>query len=260
MNEKRIIEEIYRNFDGELSEAEQAELSQYIAEHPEAALIEKQWKAMQDQFAASQNTPVEPDIKPEIMKQINKQKYAPQTRSSEVRIVRNFWQQPAFRFAFTFAAGIFVGIFLFSLIKTDFKDSNAGSDKMKGTLYNAGSPANWTTGEILNFQGWQVKATFRPRFSESVVEIYLDLSSGDIMETTIDYNSGDFELMAVVPQQADAKTTFSTAEHQVRILSSGDNKIGIKLTNKNNLRHDIALKISQRGNQLYQNTVTINKQ
>ena len=194
------------------------------------------------------------------MKQINKEKYGSQSGPKEVRIIRNFWQRPTFRLAVAFAAGICLGLFIFSLFRADFKSTLFDYKEMKGTMTSSAAPADWTTCDVLNFQGWQVKAMIRPRYSESVVEIYLDLSSGDNIETTIDYNTDDFELMAVVPQQTDANTTFSTAINQVRILSAGDNKIGIKLTNKNKLMHDIALKINLRGNQLYQSTITINKQ
>ncbi len=260
MNDDHIIEQIYRNLDGELNEAESAELRQYLNEHPEAALIEKQWKTVQDQFFASKNHPTEPDLKAEIMKQINQEKYGSQSGPSDLRIVRNFWQRPAFRLAVAFAAGICLGLFIFSLFKADYKSTLFDYKEMKGTMTSAPAPADWTTSDVLNFQGWQVKAMIRPRYTESVVEIYLDLSSGDNIETTIDYNPDDFELMAVVPQITDANTTFSTATNQVRIISTGDNKIGVKLTNKNKIRHEIALKINQRGNQLYQNTITINKQ
>lgn len=234
MNDKRIIGKIFRNPGG------------------------KQWKAVQDQIAASQNNPEVPDLKPEIMKRINREKYVRQTGGSEVRNVRNFWQQPAYRFAFTFAAGIFVGVFLFSLVKSDFKDGDNGSDKMKGTFSDAGSPSAWTNCEILSFQAWQVKTSCRTRYSSTLVEAYLDLSSDDMIETTIEFNNDDFELMAVVPQETDTNTTFSTAVDHVRVVSSGDNKIGIKLINRNDLQHDITLTINQRGNQLCQNKITIN--
>ena len=260
MNDYNFIEQIYRNLDRELSTQEQAELSLYLSEHPDAARIEKQCIAVHEQLAASQNSSVEPDLKSDIMNKIDKQKYAHQSDTPEVRIVRHFWQQPAFRFAFTLAAGIFIGVFLFSLVKADFKPTLFDNKEMKGTLSNSGAPADWITGDILNFRGWEVKATIRPRYSASVVEIYLDLSSGDVIETTLDYNSDDFDIMAVVPQQTDANTSFSTAVNQVRILSSGDNKIGIKLANKNNQQHEISIKINQRSNQLYQNTLIVNKQ
>lgn len=259
MNDYNYIEKIYQNLDRELSAAEQAKLSRYLSEHPDAALIEKQCRAVHDQLVTSQNVLVEPDLKAEIMKQINKEKYAKEASGSGVKIVWNFWQKPAFRYAFTLAAGIFIGVFLFSLFKADFKPT-LFENEMKGTLSGQGAATDWTTGDVLNFQGWQVKTALRTRYSESVVEIYLDLSSGDNIETTIDYSTDDFELMAVVPQQTDANTTFSTAVNQVRILSTGDNKIGIKLTNKNKARHDIVLKINQRGDPLYQNAITINKQ
>jgi hypothetical protein len=130
---------------------------------------------------------------------------------------------------------------------------------MKGTLSGSASPVEWTQCAVVNFQGWQVTAKIRTRYTGSLTELYLSLSSLDGIETTIGYDPMDFELLAVVPQKADANTAISTVAGQVRIQSQGDNEIGIKLTNRNNRRHDIALTISQRSNQLYQNTITINK-
>lgn len=258
MNENGIIEKIYRSLDGELDESEQADLDRYLSEHPEAALLADQCREVKNQLEKEQINAPEPNLAHEIMSRIDKEKYA--TQAVQVKIVRNFWHQPGFRFAFTFAAGIFVGIFLFSLIKTDFRSTPGDTGLMKGTFFDSASPAEWTAGEILNFHGWQVKAACRNRYTGSVVELYLDLSSGDKTETTIEFTSVDFELMAVVQQQVDPNTTISTSADQIRIQSSGDNKIGIKLTNKNSLQHEIAFKITQRDNQLYQNTIKINQQ
>ena len=259
MNDKNFIEYIYRDLDGELTPAEREELRQYLTENPDAALIEKQCKAIHKQMSASPDISVEPDLKNAIMKQINMDKFAKKAVDSSVKIVTSFWQKPVFRYSFTLAAGIFLGVFLFSLYRADFKPALFDKE-MKGTLASQGAPADWTSGDILNFQGWQVKTALRTRYSSSVVELYLDNSSDEMIESTIDFNPDDFDLLVVVNEVVDQQTKISTSLNQLFIQSTGINKIGIKLTNKNSRQHDISLTINRRGSQLYQNKVTINKQ
>jgi hypothetical protein len=258
MNEKELLEKIYRRIDGELSGAESAELNRYLADNPEAARLEEQCRKVSGYFEAVRSGTSDPGLTPEILKRINREKYMAQKHAPQRSFVSGFWYRPVFRYAAVFAAGIFAGILILNIAGSDFQTAPTDTGRMKGTLLNTGSPQDWTTGEVTSYQSGQVKVTIRPRYSESVVEIYLDLSSVDNLETTLDYNSADFELMAVVPQQTDPNTTFSTSTDQIRILSSADNKIGIKLTNKNTLRHDIDLRISQRGNQVYQKKIIIN--
>ena len=81
-----------------------------------------------------------------------------------------------------------------------------------------------------------------------------------MIESTIDFNPDDFDLLVVVNEVVDQQTKISTSLNQLFIQSTGINKIGIKLTNKNSRQHDISLTINRRGSQLYQNKVTINKQ
>ncbi len=260
MNDSNFIEQIYRNLDGELIEPEQAELRRYLDEHPDAALIEKQCKAIHDRLMTSKNNLSEPDLKLEIMKQVDQKKYAKPADGSNVKIVRSFWQKPAFIYGFTLVAGIFIGVFIFSLFKADFKPNLFNDNEMKGTLSGQSSPEDWTSGDILNFQGWQMKTALRTRYSKSLAELYLDNASDEMIESTIEYNPDDFELLVVVNEVLDQQSKISTSAGQVFIQSTGINKIGIKLSNKNKLQHDITLTINRSGSQVYQNRVTINKQ
>ncbi len=259
MNENKLIETIYLRLDGKLNREEEAELDRYLAEHPEAARIERQCRTMHEQLMAEPVEGTVPDLKPDILKNINQAKYAKENEGVQVRVVRLFWHHPAVRFGLTFAAGIVAGVFLFSVWNADFKSSSSDNDLMKGTFSDTGTSEMWTNTDLLSVKGQDIKATCRTRYSGQMVELYLDLSSQDAIDTTIEFSAADFDPLIVVNQQVNSETTTATGADFVRIHSTGDNKLGIKLNNKNSLPHEMVFKISRRNNQEYENTIEINK-
>lgn len=109
MTNKEIIEKIYRKLDGELSTTELHELDNYLTSHPEAAHFAKEWELIKEQLENELANPVDIDLKQEILKKINAEKYKEPSKA-EILITRNFWSRPAFRFGSTFILGIFEGL------------------------------------------------------------------------------------------------------------------------------------------------------
>jgi hypothetical protein len=260
MNEKELIGKVYRRIDGELSSKESEELSRYLEGNPEASGIASQCEKTEALLSEAKSAGKEPDLSPEIMRRIDPGKYRRHQNTPRVFVLNDFWRRPALRYSLVFVAGIFAGLLILSVVGTDFQNRPIDNNQLKGTMTDTEPVTVWTTGDVVSFQGWQMKNTFRSRYTASVAEVYLDLSSLDQIETTIDFDNSDFTLMAVVSERVDANTIVSSSANQVRVQSSGDNKIAVKLTNLNDLQHEIIIKISQRGNQLYQKAIIINKQ
>ncbi len=222
-------------------------------------MSEKNWDKVENLFAQARSEEAEVDLKNDIMNKIDREKYGPKAGAKKFRITRNSWNSAAFRTWFYVAAGVTVAALLITLYWADFGGTKEDRGKMKGTFFNSAQPGDYTNAETIMYQGWQVKASCRTRYSANTVELYLDLSSDDVIETTVGFNPDDFDFQVVVRQQVDDNTTISTATDHVTIISSHSNLIGIKLTNKNDRQHDIRFNITQRGNPLYENTITVNK-
>jgi hypothetical protein len=109
MIDKEIIEKIYRKLDGELTAPELLELGNYLAGHPEADRFAKELELIKQQVENEKANPIHLDLKKEILKKINIEKYK-QPKKAENSIQRGFWSRlsPGFGSAFDF--GVFTGL------------------------------------------------------------------------------------------------------------------------------------------------------
>jgi hypothetical protein len=180
------------------------------------------------------------------------------TKNPEKLLRRSFRQRPALVYVFLFLAGMTGGMLLSSLLRSDLKSLPADTVHYLGTLIDQGNTGDWKSAGTLFMQEWQMKATCQARYNESLVELYLNLSSGDPMVTTIEFEPDDFEFKMVVSEKVASETTISTASGQVIIRSAGENRLAVRLANLNDRQHPVILRITQNDNQIYQNSISIN--
>lgn len=259
MNERNVIEKIYRKLNRELNEAENAELEQYLSVHPESALLLSQWKEVDENLAVSQDSAEIPDLKASILQRINKEKYLQKAKNHEIKIVHLFWKRPFFQVGLGFVAGIFFGILLFGFLTADFESSQDQSDKMRGTLYNAKTFNNLKFAEQLQYDGADTKATCSINYSDKIIEVSIKLASVLPVQSIIEFDTKDFEILNVQNVQLNELSSVLATAGSVRITGKSDNLLLIQLSNKNSSTHKIAFNIFQNDKALYQNSITVNK-
>jgi hypothetical protein len=260
MTEKEINDKIYQKLEGELSEAAEQELDNFLATRPEHLRTLQQWQTVARHLDTDKVAPESIELKQEILKRINMDTYKqPPKRTPDV-IVRNFLTGSAVRLGLAFALGVFAGLMIFTFIKADFTGSAEDETEMKGTIVNSRSFDSMKTAGVLQFDSPVAKAICNVRYSTQIVEIRLDLSSELPVKTTIEFDFNSFEVLNSQNVSVNDQTTAIAASNFIQINNTGDNKFIFQLRNKNSLPHQLAFKIYQNGFPVYQNAVQVNQE
>jgi len=259
MNEKQIIEKIYQKLDGELKGAGLEEFDRFLEEHPPHYQTFLNIQRMENSLISGGKNPEVIDLKGDILKQINMDKYNATQNEPIVRLKTSFWARPAVRFSFPFALGIITGILLLVLLQTDFNQNPGSESGMAGTLYDSRSFDNMKTAGILDFDSPVVKTMCHVKYSTKLVEMRIELSSLDAVTARIEFDPGSVGILNVINVNVNEQTSVYSASSYIRIDNVGDNNFIIQLANKTSLTNEIDLKIFQNEFPVYQNAVQINQ-
>jgi hypothetical protein len=260
MTDREIIEKIYRKLDGELTNAEQLELENLLAGHPEMAQLAKELKMIELQMNESRNDLPDIDVKQEILNRINMETYKQPPSKETILVVRSFWSRPVVRFGFAFVLGMFAGFLMFSFLKADLTSAGSGTEELKGTMYNPSSFDNMKTADVLLYESPLAKAICNVRYSSQIVEVRVDLNSLYPVKSTLEFDYNNFRVLNVQNLSVNDQSTAMAASNFIQINNVGDNKYVIQLLNKNSLPHNIDFKIYQNDSPIYQNSVQVNKE
>lgn len=258
MTDKKLIELIHSDLEGNLDVSSQQQLKLRLAGDPEAAEYYKEWSKIHTAFEKSREQ--SPDI--ELTKNIlNRLPMEPQSANKPEPLIRpSFWNIPSFRYSIVFIAGIFLGFFAFSFLMPGNKTTKPAVFQLKGSLYDSRSFDQMTTADNLVFENAMVKASFDVRYSKSIVEIRVSFSSLYPVQGAILFDYNSLQAMNVVNVSVNDQSTINASSNFVQINNSGNNQYVIQLLNKNSLPHQISFKILQNDVPIYQNAVTVNKE
>jgi hypothetical protein len=259
MNEKKVIEKIYLELDGELNEAEKAELEEYLSAHPLSKELQSQWKEVKKQFEVKQNTGIVPDLKAGILQRINKEQYAPRPAKLGPRIVLSFWERPAYKMGLVFVTGVLTGLLLLAFLGNELNLSTSNKHRLKGTFYDIHSSGKVKSAKSIRFQGPESTATCDVIYTDSIIEMYVDLYSSSPIKSLLIFNREDFELLNIENNGLNDQFTFSVSPKYLQLNSQGENRLIVQLYNKNHQAHFINFRIYQKELPLYQNSITLNK-
>lgn len=260
MTEKEIIEKIYMKLDGELTPADQREIEDYLSDHPEATKFSKEWELVKIQMNKEQKDFVDIDLKQEILKRINMETYKQPPKKEGFLIARSFWSRPVVRYGFCFVLGVFVGFVIFNFLKVNFKEAGVPTTEMKGTFYDSRSFDNMKIADVFKYEGPLAKAVCNVRYSTKIVEIRVDISSLNLIKSTIGFDYNNFNVLNVHNVSVNDQSSAVVAANLIQLNNVGDNKFIIQLYNKNSLSHNIDFKIYQDDSPIYMNSVQVNKE
>lgn len=186
--------------------------------------------------------------------------YKQPPKKDYVRVVPGFWRKPAIRLGFAFTIGIFAGFMIFSFMMVDSGDSSPSADDLKGTIYNSRSSDNMKTGDVIQYTSPEVTVMCNVRYSTKIIEMKVELSSKDLVKSTITFDYNNFAVLNVQNISVNDQSSAITAGNFVQLNNTGDNVFIIQLSNKNSLPNNLDFKIYQNDSPIYQNSVQVNKE
>lgn len=258
MNKKNLIADIYRKIDGELPDPELQELDHRLMHDPEAMKIYQQCLNIGHQFNHLKNNYTEPELAGDIMREVRAIQNKNETIKPRFSLAQDFWLQPLFKYSAIFVGGLLVGFMIFGFFKSDFTSSSKNTDGMKGTMLQSAPFDELKVADLLLFDDPRVKAVCNVRYSQEIVEIHLDISSGEATKTFLEFDPSHFRILNFQAVQVNEVSNALTGGSSIMINNTGDNQYIIQLLNKSTLSHPILIRILQDEQQLYQNSVKIN--
>lgn len=258
MIDKKLIERIHEDLEGKLDAAGQQELKSRLAVDPEAGSYYRDWEKISHTMEQTRVQTPDVELRQEIL---NRLPMEPQLSKRPEPLIRtSFWNKPAFRYSIVLVAGVFLGFIAFSFLMPGTTNTKAPAFQMKGAMYDSRSFDQMSTADNLIFENAMVKASFDVRYSSSIVEARITLSSLYPVQGVITFDYNSLQAMNVVNVSVNDQSSISASPNYVQINNSGNNQYIVQLLNKNNLPHQINIKIIQNDIPIYQNAVTVNKE
>ncbi|MEI6885511.1 MAG: hypothetical protein WCO02_13555 [Bacteroidota bacterium] len=258
MIDKKLIEKIHGDLDGILTPSEQQELRDRLSADPEASAYYNDWQKIQKNIASCRELTPEIDFTKEIL---NRLPMEPQAAKKPEPLIRpSFWNRPAFRYSFVFITGVLIGFLSFTFLWQGTKQSKAPAFKLKGALYDTRGFDQMTMADNLVFENPMVKATFAVKYSTSVVEARITISSLYPVQAVLLFDYNSLQAMNVMNVSVNDQSSISASSNFVQINNSGNNQYVVQLLNKNSLPQQINIKILQNDVPMYQNSVTVNRE
>jgi hypothetical protein len=258
MIERKLIERIHEDLEGNLDVTEQQQLKDQLSLDPEAAGYYRDWQKIRNTIEKTREQTPDVQFEKEIL---NRLPMESQTSKKPEPLIRpSFWNRPAFRYSIVFIAGVFLGFLAFTFIMPGNKTSKAPSAQIKGAMYDSRSFDQMTTADNLIFENAMVKASFDVRYSSAIVEARITFSSLYPMQGVILFDYNSLQVMNVLNVSVNDQSSISASSNFVQINNSGNNQYVVQLLNKNRLPHQISIKIMQNDIPIYQNAVTVNKE
>jgi hypothetical protein len=258
MINKKLIEKIHEDLDGKLDASGQQELREQLLHDREAAAYLKDWQKIRVSIETTKEQTPQIQFAKDIL---NKLPMESQTHLKPEPLLRtSIWNKPAFRYSIVFIAGVFLGFLTFSIIMPGSKSTKTPAFQLKGAMYDSRSFDQMTTADVLVFENPMVKASFIVKYSTSVVEARITLSSLYPVQGVLVFDYNSLQVMNVLNVSVNDQSSISASSNFVQINNSGNNQYVVQLINKNSLPHQISIKIMQNESPIYQNAVTVNKE
>ncbi len=258
MIDKKLIERIHEDLEGKLNADERQQLTNRLSSDPEASAYFQDWKRIAHTIEKTREGTPDIQLTHEILNRLPMETQT--SRKPEPLIRTNFWNKPAFRYSIIFATGVFLGFLAFSLLMPGTKNTQAPAFQLKGAMYDSRSFDQMITADNLMFENPMVKASFDVRYSTSIVEARITISSLYPVQAVITFDYNSLQAMNVMNVSVNDQSSISASSNVIQINNSGNNQYLVQLLNKNNLPHQISIKILQNDVPMYQNAVTVNKE
>jgi hypothetical protein len=242
--EQKFTDLINANIDGDISEAEKAELQAFLSDNAEG-------RALHDELAALCDTldGVEQEAPPPYMRHIIMSSVPP-TRSKEESpgFLQILFATPALKYAVTFAAGVFLTLSMLSSNEI----SSQTFDNVTGLVGTVAEPVSTTFARSVTLSETDIAGTVSLRNAGSLIILDFDLVSADHIEVQADYTDKTIWFNGFAQLESEG-TTVSAEMGRVQLhMDEGKQRYAVYLQNRGARSTTVSLRFLADGNVIHQ--------
>lgn len=249
MIDEEFIEIVNKAIDRTATDAELARLREYIAGNPEAKEYYEKLGRMSAILDKVKPVDPPPDLKRNVMSSIHARKHqAKQEGGLFYAFMKSLKVKVGLRYAFSFSAGIIVGVFALAVFFGGLDDiSSLDKSDLSGTMIINGAQEGFETADRQQFSlGERVHGAVEVKFADAMILAEINIVSQDETEITIAFDESDvgysgFRQLNHVPAD------FSIDRNNVKLTQKGDNRYVIVFRDKTQSVSAMAFKIQTAG-------------
>jgi len=194
MIDKKYIELMNKEIDGEITTIEQQRLHSYLSANPEAQKFHDELCQTSELLSKMPGVAPAPNIKKYVMNSIDLTRYSKATKPGRLKsLVANLLVKPSPKLAYAFALGILVGILVYStLLENVIYKRGMDVTDFYGTI-GVDEKAGFKTIQTIPIVLSEIDGTIAIKRLENIVVIEADLSTQQETEMRIEYDKTHLE-------------------------------------------------------------------
>lgn len=222
MVDRRYIELVNKWLDGELADEERADLDRYLAESRDALELQDDLTALEEMLGKLDRVDPPRELKGRILSLIDQAKYVP--ASSRAKKSRIWRLQPNLKYAYSFAAGLIIGVAVYALTTGTFTPGNdADLSRLTGTIIAGEKIDDVRPGGRREFAGSGFQGMLRAEFGKTLILVSVAIETDREVELVMGFDPEAVSFHGY--QQSEAQDgDLHTASGALRLAHMGENE------------------------------------
>ena len=242
--EQKFTDLINADIDGDISEAEKAELQAFLSDNAEGRALRDELAALTDALDGVEQEAPPPYMRHIIMNSV------PPTGSKEESpgFLQILFATPALKYAVTFAAGVFLTL---SMLNSN-EISNQTFDNVTGLVGTVAEPVDTTFARSVTLSETDIAGTVSLRSAGPLMILDFDLVSADHIEVQADYTDKTIWFNGFAQLESEG-TTVSAEMGRVQLhMKEGKQRYAVYLQNRGARSTTLSLRFLADGKVIHQ--------
>jgi hypothetical protein len=259
MIEEKYIELMNKDIDGLLSPKENAALQEYLAKNQDAQAFHDDLhmlSKMLDQVVA-----VDPpsNLKKNILNSIRLKKHVERERRGLLQSLPSFLNMKVnYRYAFSFSAGLIVGLLIYSLFTNLNKNTFLDNSELTGTIFLDGGSEKLRTADKVEVNLEEITGTIEIKYLKNLALAEINLTAQPEIELLIEFDENDV-VFDGFRQLDPSASRIEIAENFLSLTNKGKNRYTVVFKKKPSIITPLNFKIFSNGALLFEKTILANK-
>ena len=242
--EQKFTDLINADIDGDISEAEKAELQAFLSDNAEGRALRDELAALTDALDG-----VEQEAPPPYMRHIIMNSVPPTgSKQESPGFLQILFATPALKYAVTFAAGVFLTL---SMLNSN-EISNQTFDNVTGLVGTVAEPVDTTFARSVTLSETDIAGTVSLRNAGSLMILDFNLVSADQIEVQADYTDKTIWFNGFAQLESEG-TTVSAETGRVQLhMEEGKRRYAVYLQNRGARSTTVSLRFMADGKVVHQ--------
>ena len=236
--EQKYIELINADIDGEISSGDKADLEAFLSQSAEGRALHAELSSLCSSLDTIETEEPPRHLRHVIMNSAN----PPAREPAEPGLLQRLLAAPAFRYAATFAAGVFLTL---SLVSSD-QISNRAFDDVTGLVGSVADPVNAELVNSLSVSESEIAGTVSLRRAGTMLILDFDLVSADSIEIEAGYSDPSIWFNGFA-QLESSGTSISAEAGRVTLGMQGKRRYAVYLHNEGGRETTVNLQFRANG-------------